>query len=142
VLLWAALGAIALWALLRLGNQTERKGRGQWRVAATILAACALAGAAYAGLRGSYLTAAVLAVVGVWITVASRRRPVERSRGADREGMDVAEARSILGVGPAASPDEIRSAYLRLIRAVHPDAGGSEGLAARLNAARDRLLRS
>jgi len=30
---------------------------------------------------------------------------------------------------------------VRLMRRVHPDAGGAEGLAVQLNAARERLLR-
>lgn len=54
--------------------------------------------------------------------------------------MSLAEARSTLGVGPEAGETEIRAAYDRLIRRVHPDAGGAPGLAAQLNAARDRLL--
>ena len=55
-------------------------------------------------------------------------------------GMSPDQARSILGVGPQASADEIQAAYLRLIRRNHPDQGGSSGLAAQLNAARDVLL--
>jgi curved DNA-binding protein CbpA len=35
---------------------------------------------------------------------------------------------------------EIRAAYKRIIRAVHPDAGGSNYLAMSVNAARDTLL--
>ncbi len=139
MILYIALGAIALWALLRLGRQTERKNRGQWRVAATILAACALSGAAYAGMRGSYLAAALLTAAGVWVSVASRQRPAPAKPSSD--ALSDAEARAILGVGPAAGPEEVQAAYLRLIRTVHPDAGGTEGLASRLNAARDRLVR-
>ncbi|HQP19187.1 MAG TPA: DnaJ domain-containing protein, partial [Phenylobacterium sp.] len=52
-----------------------------------------------------------------------------------------AEARSILGVGPQATTAEIQAAYARLMRVAHPDAGGTDGLAAQLNAARDRLLK-
>jgi DnaJ-class molecular chaperone len=55
--------------------------------------------------------------------------------------MSDAEARRILGVGPAATREEIQAAYTRLMRAVHPDKGGTAGLAAQLNAARDRLLK-
>lgn len=40
-----------------------------------------------------------------------------------------------LGVGRAATPDEIRTAYRRLIKAAHPDVGGSERRAADVNAA-------
>ena len=52
-----------------------------------------------------------------------------------------AEARAMLGVAPDAGRTEIESAYRRLIRQAHPDHGGSSGAAARLNAARDRLLK-
>jgi curved DNA-binding protein CbpA len=55
--------------------------------------------------------------------------------------MSAAEARRILGVGEGATPQEIQAAYSRLMRAVHPDKGGTAGLAAQLNAARDRLLK-
>jgi curved DNA-binding protein CbpA len=55
--------------------------------------------------------------------------------------MAVAEACAILGVEPDATPAEIQAAYTRLMRLAHPDKGGTSGLAAQLNAARDRLLR-
>ena len=41
----------------------------------------------------------------------------------------------VLGVGPDASGDEIRAAYRRLIRQVHPDKGGSDALFRRVNEA-------
>ncbi len=56
--------------------------------------------------------------------------------------MSLAQARSILGVGPAATAADIRAAYKRLMRRAHPDLGGTSGLAAQLNAARDRLIPS
>lgn len=51
-----------------------------------------------------------------------------------------AEALAILGLAEGATEAEIRAAHARLMRAAHPDAGGSDWLAARLNAARDALL--
>ena len=54
--------------------------------------------------------------------------------------MSEAEARSILGVGPQSTPDEINAAYRRLMQLAHPDKGGRTEDAARLNAARDRLI--
>ena len=59
---------------------------------------------------------------------------------------------AVLGVAPDASLDEIRAAYRRLIRAHHPDLLAARGMpedrvvlatarVARINAARDRLLR-
>jgi len=54
--------------------------------------------------------------------------------------MRPAEARALLGLAPGASLEQIREAHRRLIAKVHPDAGGSAGLASQLNAARDALL--
>ncbi|WP_424934561.1 J domain-containing protein [Amaricoccus macauensis] len=53
--------------------------------------------------------------------------------------MPVEEAYRVLGLEPGADTDEIRAAYHRLIRKVHPDNGGSSALAALINAARQRL---
>jgi DnaJ-domain-containing protein 1 len=62
-------------------------------------------------------------------------------RGRSRGGtMSLAEAHALLGVGPDADAQTIRQAHRRLIADAHPDRGGDPGLAARLNAARDRAL--
>jgi len=54
--------------------------------------------------------------------------------------MSVEEAREILGVGADADAASIKAAHRRLMEANHPDRGGSNWIAARLNQARDRLL--
>ena len=50
------------------------------------------------------------------------------------------EARTLLGVRDDANAEEIRAAHRRLIAKVHPDAGGSAGLATQVNDARDALI--
>ena len=53
--------------------------------------------------------------------------------------MSEAEALRVLGLAPGAGLEEVRAAHRRLIRRVHPDLGGSDALAAMINAAKARL---
>jgi hypothetical protein len=53
--------------------------------------------------------------------------------------MTLAEARTVLGVDPTATPDQIRSAFRALARTMHPDVGGDTATFARINAAYDVL---
>lgn len=140
MLAWIILGAAGLWALIRLGRQADRTSKVQWRVTATIFAAACWGGAALAAMRGSWLIASLLASAGIWLAVSSRQRDPQ-ARPTPREDMGEAEARRVLGVSKSADAAEIQAAYRRLMARAHPDTGGSEGLAERLNAARDRLLK-
>ena len=54
--------------------------------------------------------------------------------------MTHAEARSILGVGSDATADQIREAHRREMMKHHPDHGGSDEQATRINQAKDLLL--
>lgn len=54
---------------------------------------------------------------------------------------EIVRARALLGLPPQADARAIRAAHRRLIASVHPDRGGTEALAAEINAARDLLLR-
>lgn len=77
----------------------------------------------------------------VWL---DRERPDWRepsSAAPPRAGpMTREEALGVLGLAPGADAAAIRAAHRRLMQAAHPDRGGSDWLAARVNEARDVLL--
>jgi hypothetical protein len=143
VTVYLILGALALWIVLRASGRA-RLPRREWRLLTGAFAAAAFAGAAFFGVREAWPAALALLLLGAWLALSTRRPPgsAPDSAPAERpEPMSVDAARRILGVGPDASAPEIQAAYKRLMRSVHPDRGGTAGLAAQLNAARDRLLR-
>ena len=55
-------------------------------------------------------------------------------------GMDAAEAREVLGVDENASDADIEAAYRREMKRAHPDQGGSDWMAAKVNQAKETLL--
>jgi curved DNA-binding protein CbpA len=55
--------------------------------------------------------------------------------------MSRAEALKVLGLEDGASEEQVRAAHRRLIVQIHPDKGGTSYLAAKINEAKDVLLR-
>ena len=141
-MLFVALGFLLL-GLVVGGAGLRAAGRmvgRSWRPGAGMLGLACFVGAAVMVVRDAFAPAAGLVLLGVWLVLSVRRTQGPR-HSVRREQMDLATAAAILGVEPDASPDAVHAAYRRLIVRTHPDKGGTKGLAAELNAAREAMLR-
>jgi len=89
----------------------------------------------------------LFAAGGVMAIELWRERNINEEKGRDRaltpakKAMTIEEAVSVLGLDHGASVEEIRAAHRRLISQIHPDKGGTDYLAAKINEARDVMLK-
>jgi DnaJ-domain-containing protein 1 len=77
-----------------------------------------------------------------WRENAERNTAGGQRRAASSGKMTDEEAYQILGLQPGANRDDIGRAHRTLMKKLHPDQGGSTYLAARVNEAKDTLLRT
>jgi hypothetical protein len=132
------LGLTALAVLVFVGRYA-RNLRLNPKLVPAAFALLAAVGAVAASLRGAWIVSVVLIGLSAWLGRTVGRMPGPGA--AASRTMPDSEARSILGVGAEAGAAEIEAAYRRLMLRTHPDHGGSSGLAAQLNAARDSLIK-
>ena len=75
-----------------------------------------------------------------WRRTDSDRYTETPKRPSHVASMSREEAYEVLGLTPGASREQVMDAHKRLIQKMHPDRGGSNYLAAKLNQARETLL--
>lgn len=133
------LGVAAVFLLLfvgRVGGARRQLLLARWP--ALVLALAAL----FAAARGMVWPAIALASLAglawqLWPTINSARKN-QQSGAPDAQDLSAA---ALLGVSLQSTEADIRAAYRAKMARAHPDRGGSNNEAARLTAARDRLLR-
>jgi hypothetical protein len=77
-----------------------------------------------------------------WREHAQADTAARQGGGAPRGPMSQEEAYQILGLEPGAKAEDITRAHRTLMKKFHPDQGGTNYLAARINEAKDTLLRN
>ena len=143
--MWLAVGAVVVVLVVIMSLQAAESDSEKRRVEHVLIGALIVAGAVYFLTRAGFGWAAVGLVLlySAARRLGSRARPEHREASPDdqtKPRMSREEAYQVLGLEPGASPERIRDEYKRLMKKMHPDQGGTNYLAARINEAKDVLL--
>lgn len=144
--MYLIIAAAAAFALLVWVGRHSRLGKlkpGPWIRQRRALTAVSAVAVAMAGVicvaRGQYILASVLVSVALAMAGGARYRPEPKPASAWTSAE--IEAYRTLGLEVGADRRAIVKAWKQRMKAAHPDQGGSDALAAKLNAARDTLLK-
>lgn len=78
----------------------------------------------------------------LWLEISSAKQSTSRRQNKTAPGkMSIEEAYEVLGLKMGASETEIIAAHRKLMQKIHPDHGGSNYLAAKINLAKKILLK-
>jgi hypothetical protein len=147
----ALLGLLVLFARGYTGAYPRSLARGMRLSGGVLLALATVALAISRRVAFAFLTGGA-----AWFLLFGAAPPGRSSYGARGSGagqnrsrsglpqstiMSRGEAFKVLGLEEGASVEAIRAAHRRLIQQIHPDKGGTNYLAAKINEAKDVLLR-
>jgi hypothetical protein len=141
-----ALGAAA-WVLFRVGKGRADESKTMFRL--KVVSLLAVAAVCFAAKLFPIAFMILLAAGGVTAIELWSGRAIkgleDMAPGAGMApspaaSMKVTEAAAVLGVAPDADEEEIKAAHKKLIGQLHPDKGGSDYLAAKINDARRVML--
>ena len=88
-----------------------------------------------------HMNNAFLAIMGAQAILKMLRNKPSEAPAKPQVSMEKKEAMEILGVTENSTELEIKESHKRLISKLHPDKGGSQHLASKVNAAKDILLK-
>ena len=141
--MYGVLIAVAVLAgILILRHLGRMSAGGQRHFQRLALGLALVVGAALLALKGQLIIAVPLLGFGAGM-LGWQNLPFQKTSNAapSVNSMDISEALDVLGLKPNATENDIRAAHKNLLRGLHPDTGGSTYLAAKINAARDLLLK-
>jgi len=141
-----AVGA-AGWLLFRAGKGARPGGEKRNVTILKGVVFLGLAAALFAAKLWPLAFMVLVAAGGITAIETWRERAIKadeagtRMAPAPRAQMGADEAASVLGVGLDADAEAIKAAHKKLISQLHPDKGGTDYLAAKINEARDVLAK-
>ncbi len=135
------IGLYALYRFFLRANVAQIKALG-FTLATLVLCAALFFMAVTGRLPAAIALVAALApfVMG-WLRFRKAAKEAKQKTPEQNAPLSRKEALEILGLKEGANREEIKAAYNKLMKKVHPDQEGSGWMAAKLNAAKDLLLK-